>query len=58
MAAAFSGRMGSSKYYSISFVKKISRFLIAVEKEIKLGEFKKRCDIVVYNRKCATVDDH
>ncbi len=25
--------------------------LIAVEKEIKLGELKKRCDIVVYNRK-------
>lgn len=24
--------------------------LIAVEKEIKLGELKKRCDIVVYNR--------
>ncbi len=25
--------------------------LIAVEKEIRLGELKKRCDIVVYNRK-------
>jgi hypothetical protein len=24
--------------------------LIAVEKEIKLGELKKRCDIVIYNR--------
>ena len=24
--------------------------LVAVEKEIKLGELKKRCDIVVYNR--------
>jgi len=24
--------------------------LIAIEKEIKLGELKKRCDIVVYNR--------
>ncbi|MEO6819617.1 MAG: type I restriction enzyme HsdR N-terminal domain-containing protein [Ginsengibacter sp.] len=27
--------------------------LIAIEKEIKLGELKKRCDIVVYNRKTA-----
>ena len=25
--------------------------LIAVEKEIKLGELKKRCDLVIYNRK-------
>jgi hypothetical protein len=24
--------------------------LVAVEKEIKLGELKKRCDVVVYNR--------
>jgi hypothetical protein len=25
--------------------------LIAIEKEVRLGELKKRCDIVVYNRK-------
>ena len=30
--------------------KNIPSSLIAVEKEIKLGELKKRCDIVVYNR--------
>ncbi len=30
--------------------KKYPSALIAVEKEIKLGELKKRCDIVVYNR--------
>ena len=30
--------------------KKYPASLIAVEKEIKLGELKKRCDIVVYNR--------
>lgn len=30
--------------------KKYPSGLIAVEKEIKLGELKKRCDIVVYNK--------
>lgn len=30
--------------------KKYPGSLIAIEKEIKLGELKKRCDIVVYNR--------
>jgi predicted type IV restriction endonuclease len=30
--------------------KKYPASLIAVEKEIKLGELKKRCDIVVYNK--------
>ncbi len=30
--------------------KKYPAALIAIEKEIKLGELKKRCDIVVYNR--------
>ena len=32
------------------FVKEYPATLIAVEKEIKLGELKKRCDIVIYNR--------
>ncbi|HEY5369256.1 MAG TPA: type I restriction enzyme HsdR N-terminal domain-containing protein [Hanamia sp.] len=31
-------------------IKKYPRSLMAVEKEIKLGELKKRCDIVIYNR--------
>jgi hypothetical protein len=31
-------------------LKKYPATLIAVEKEIKLGELKKRCDVVVYNR--------
>ncbi len=31
-------------------VKKYPSSLIAVEKEIRLGELKKRCDLVVYNR--------
>lgn len=31
-------------------IKKYPRALMAVEKEIKLGELKKRCDIVIYNR--------
>jgi len=31
-------------------IKKYPSSLIAVEKEIKLGELKKRCDIVIYNR--------
>ena len=31
-------------------LKKYPASLIAVEKEIRLGELKKRCDIVVYNR--------
>lgn len=31
-------------------IKKYPASLIAVEKEIKLGELRKRCDIVVYNR--------
>ena len=31
-------------------IKKYPASLIAVEKEIKLGQLKKRCDIVVYNR--------
>lgn len=30
--------------------KKYPASLIAIEKEIKVGELKKRCDIVVYNR--------
>lgn len=30
--------------------KKYPATLIAIEKEIRLGELKKRCDIVVYNR--------
>lgn len=30
--------------------KKYPASLISVEKEIKLGELKKRCDVVVYNR--------
>lgn len=30
--------------------KKYPASLIAIEKEIKLGELKKRCDIVIYNR--------
>lgn len=30
--------------------KKYPASLIAIEKEIKLGELKKRCDVVVYNR--------
>ena len=32
------------------FLKKYPSSLIAIEKEIYLGELKKRCDIVVYNR--------
>jgi hypothetical protein len=32
-------------------IKKYPATLLAVEKEIRLGELKKRCDIVVYNRK-------
>lgn len=32
------------------FEKKYPSSLIAIEKEITLGELKKRCDIVVYNR--------
>lgn len=32
------------------FENKFPASLIAIEKEIKLGELKKRCDIVVYNR--------
>ena len=32
------------------FSKKYPASLIAVEKEIKLGELSKRCDVVVYNR--------
>ena len=31
-------------------IKKYPAKLIAIEKEIKLGELKKRCDIVIYNR--------
>ncbi len=31
-------------------LKKYPASLIAIEKEIKMGELKKRCDIVVYNR--------
>ncbi len=31
-------------------IKKYPAKLIAIEKEIKLGELKKRCDLVVYNR--------
>ena len=31
-------------------IKKYPAKLIAIEKEISLGELKKRCDIVVYNR--------
>ncbi len=31
-------------------VRKYPASLISVEKEIKLGELKKRCDLVVYNR--------
>ncbi len=31
--------------------KKFPSSLIAVEKEIRLGELKKRCDLVIYNRK-------
>ncbi len=31
-------------------IKKYPRALMAVEKEIKLGELKKRCDVVIYNR--------
>lgn len=34
----------------ISQVKKYPATLIAVEKEIYLGELKKRCDIVIYSR--------
>lgn len=34
----------------LTAVKKYPAKLIAVEKEIMLGELKKRCDIVVYNR--------
>ena len=30
-------------------VKKVPSSLIAIEKEIQLGELKKRCDIIVYN---------
>jgi hypothetical protein len=32
------------------FVKQYPLSLIAVEKEIKLGELSKRCDLVIYNR--------
>ncbi len=32
-------------------VKKYPASLLSVEKEIKLGELRKRCDIVAYNRK-------
>lgn len=32
-------------------IKKYPAKLIAIEKEISLGELKKRCDIVVYNRR-------
>jgi hypothetical protein len=35
----------------ILIVKKYPASLTAIEKEIKLGDLKKRCDIVVYNRK-------
>jgi len=31
-------------------IKKIPASLIAVEKEIKLGELKKRCDIIIYKQ--------
>jgi hypothetical protein len=49
MDCAHAGRMGAAKFYSISFAgKKISFIIIAIEKEINLGELKKRCDIVVY----------
>jgi hypothetical protein len=34
-------------------VKNYPLSLVAIEKEIKLGELKKRCDIVVYNREMA-----
>lgn len=34
----------------ITAVKKYPAALIAIEKEIFLGELKKRCDIVIYNR--------
>jgi predicted type IV restriction endonuclease len=34
-------------------LKKYPASLIAIEKEIKLGELKKRCDIVVYTRQAA-----
>ena len=33
------------------FTKQYPASLIAIEKEIKLGELSKRCDIVIYNRK-------
>lgn len=34
----------------LSEIKKYPAKLMAVEKEIKLGELKKRCDVVVYNK--------
>ncbi len=34
----------------LSEIKKYPSSLIAIEKEIYLGELKKRCDVVVYNR--------
>ena len=39
-------------------IKKYPASLIAVEKEIKLGELKKRFDIVVYDRNYKALDDH
>jgi hypothetical protein len=43
--------MGATKFYSISCTGiKVSLELIAVEKEIQLGDLKKRFDILVYDR--------
>ena len=43
--------MGATKFYTISCAGiKVSFELIAVEKEIQLGELKKRFDILVYDR--------
>ncbi|PWU03261.1 MAG: restriction endonuclease subunit R [Bacteroidetes bacterium] len=34
----------------LALVKKYSASLMAIEKEIRLGELSKRCDIVIYNK--------
>lgn len=51
MAGTDAGRMGAAEFSSIPVTgKKYPAALIAVEKEILLGELKKRFDILVYNK--------
>jgi hypothetical protein len=51
MAVTERRRMGTTKFYSVSCARvEVSLELIAVEKEIQLGDLKKRFDILVYDR--------